>query len=59
MKDFSGSATVCKIDPTLPIICLFCGLIRCVYLLQLEMEEGDEIDAMLHQTGGTSGDVWV
>ncbi|KAJ0768643.1 putative Ubiquitin-like domain-containing protein [Helianthus annuus] len=26
---------------------------------ELEMEEGDEIDAMLHQTGGTSGDVWV
>ncbi|GKF16310.1 hypothetical protein Tco_0061228, partial [Tanacetum coccineum] len=25
--------------------------------LQLEMEEGDEIDAMLHQTGGGGGDV--
>ncbi|KAE8685254.1 Small ubiquitin-related modifier 1 [Hibiscus syriacus] len=23
-------------------------------LLQLEMEDGDEIDAMLHQTGGTT-----
>lgn len=22
------------------------------FLLQLEMEDGDEIDAMLHQTGG-------
>ncbi|OVA01627.1 Ubiquitin domain [Macleaya cordata] len=24
---------------------------------ELEMEDGDEIDAMLHQTGGSSGDV--
>ncbi|KAJ0715768.1 putative Ubiquitin-like domain-containing protein [Helianthus annuus] len=27
---------------------------------ELEMEEGDEIDAMLHQTGGgTSGSLWM
>ncbi|KAK6122503.1 hypothetical protein DH2020_043753 [Rehmannia glutinosa] len=25
-----------------------------LYFLQLEMEDGDEIDAMLHQTGGTT-----
>lgn len=24
----------------------------CYYYIQLEMEDGDEIDAMLHQTGG-------
>ena len=27
-------------------------LFLCLKLLQLEMEDGDEIDAMLHQTGG-------
>lgn len=26
--------------------------IFCISVLQLEMEDGDEIDAMLHQTGG-------
>lgn len=25
-----------------------------IYSLQLEMEDGDEIDAMLHQTGGSA-----
>lgn len=38
-------------------ITFFCKLfihLNCIFCLQLEMEEGDEIDAMLHQTGGTT-----
>lgn len=30
------------------------GNFLCVLFSQLEMEDGDEIDAMLHQTGGTA-----
>lgn len=35
-------------------ICSMRNGISSFLLLQLEMEDGDEIDAMLHQTGGTN-----
>lgn len=35
---------------------LICLIVHSALFIQLEMEDGDEIDAKLHQTGGPSQD---